>query len=416
MIFYGKEKNMKKRIFVMLACVLVLLPTLIISASAFAMDTEVGYPDGRWQHFQDYVQSGYTARQQNDGLDFLADHIAFYQKSYSKYNIEAMFCGLDLDLYLNELKDPNITADFEGHVVSFSKSYGDWLIANNRAEGQHAFDMCCSYDTVWSVQFYLSGELQTYHGYGEVRIEVGKKALKEGDPKLPVINVYFRKKTAEDYIGAVNQIMYQYVGYEGVTGTTYHFGLNNIQVRSKYAEGFKTAIWTNVDLKNTVLSFLNMNVYQPKGSYSTEFIGTVLGFNPKGSHNGKTCMSRWYYPREFFAGADMIFNNEVVGSASYQAGVDAGYADGVADSEEIGKERFNAGYEKGWADSQKDLGDYGNLMMNMIVGIFEAPAVLIDSMLNFDIFGINIAAFVKALLTLSVTAVIVYFVIKIVKG
>ena len=120
-------------------------------------------------------------------------------------------------------------------------------------------------------------------------------------------------------------------------------------------------------------------------------------------------MARYFYPREFFAGADMIYENVLTDSESYRNGYDVGYGFG-----------FEEGNVKGFTDGKAEgirVTEAGAFdLQNLIIGIFEAPSVLIDSMLNFDIFGINLSMFVKTLLTMAVVAVVVYFVLKLVKG
>ncbi|MBQ8407722.1 MAG: hypothetical protein IJY39_02525 [Clostridia bacterium] len=74
------------------------------------------------------------------------------------------------------------------------------------------------------------------------------------------------------------------------------------------------------------------------------------------------------------------------------------------------------GYYNGFANGETSALNGTNTFGDLVIGIFEAPGVLIESMLDFDILGINVAGFVKVLLTLSVTAAIVFFILKITKG
>lgn len=53
-----------------------------------------------------------------------------------------------------------------------------------------------------------------------------------------------------------------------------------------------------------------------------------------------------------------------------------------------------------------------NGFKNMVFSIFEAPAVLMEGMLDFDLFGVNLYALVKTLLTLAVVAAVVIVLIK----
>ena len=89
----------------------------------------------------------------------------------------------------------------------------------------------------------------------------------------------------------------------------------------------------------------------------------------------------------------------------YQLGYDAGVLDGA-----------DASYRDGFEAGQTDAFNSTNTFKDIVVAIYDAPGRLIDSMLGFDLFGINLASLVKTLLTLSVTAVIVFFIFKMVKG
>ena len=52
---------------------------------------------------------------------------------------------------------------------------------------------------------------------------------------------------------------------------------------------------------------------------------------------------------------------------------------------------------------------------DVVFAIFDAPIRLIDGMLNFDIFGINLSGVVKTLITLAVVALVVFSILKFVK-
>lgn len=97
----------------------------------------------------------------------------------------------------------------------------------------------------------------------------------------------------------------------------------------------------------------------------------------------------------------------------YSDGYEYGYYDGVNAGWEDGHQY---GYKKGWdagfGAGQNDMAETSHTFKEMVFAIFDAPSVLIDSMLNFDIFGINIAGLVKTLITLAVVAVLLVVLIK----
>ena len=131
--------------------------------------------------------------------------------------------------------------------------------------------------------------------------------------------------------------------------------------------------------------------------------------------------------------------------STYEAGYNAGYTAGARDGQAAG---YQSGYEAGKAESGNyDKGfeagkkagkvegealhamDYQNgfeagktyamnstsSLKDLIFSIFSAPADLINGILDFDLFGINLASLVKTLITLTVTALIVVFLIKLMK-
>ena len=92
-------------------------------------------------------------------------------------------------------------------------------------------------------------------------------------------------------------------------------------------------------------------------------------------------------------------------SVGYHEGEEAGYGEGYATGEA-------KGYMEGFGAGQDDMAKTEASFKDMIFAIFDAPSVLIDGILNFEIFGINLAAFVKVLVTLVVTSVVVVFLLK----
>ncbi|MBQ8433021.1 MAG: hypothetical protein IJX28_09080 [Clostridia bacterium] len=71
-----------------------------------------------------------------------------------------------------------------------------------------------------------------------------------------------------------------------------------------------------------------------------------------------------------------------------------------------------AGYTRGYDEGIKESGEYSTAFKDMAFAIFEAPVVLVDGMLGFDLFGINLAAFFKTIITVAVIAAIVTVLVK----
>lgn len=119
--------------------------------------------------------------------------------------------------------------------------------------------------------------------------------------------------------------------------------------------------------------------------------------------------------------------------AGYEYGVDVGYdygfEQGYGEGKMAGYENgYNEGHDKGYAEGEKygydngfgagqdDMAKTTESFKDMVFAIFDAPVTLIDGMLNFDIFGINLAGLVKTVITLAVVALIVFAILKLVKG
>ena len=70
------------------------------------------------------------------------------------------------------------------------------------------------------------------------------------------------------------------------------------------------------------------------------------------------------------------------------------------------------GYGEGYYDGNKEAGGYSSAFKDVVFAIFEAPVNLVNGMLDFDLFGINVASFCKTLITVSVVAAIVTVLVK----
>lgn len=113
-----------------------------------------------------------------------------------------------------------------------------------------------------------------------------------------------------------------------------------------------------------------------------------------------------------YEGGYMVGNEE-----GYSDGYDYGYSDGVIAGWENGHQY---GYKKGWDNGfgagQNDMAETTQSFKDMVFAIFDAPVTLIDGMLGFEIFGINMAGLVKTIITLAVVALIVFVILKFAKG
>lgn len=77
---------------------------------------------------------------------------------------------------------------------------------------------------------------------------------------------------------------------------------------------------------------------------------------------------------------------------------------------------YGKGHGDGMADGRTDALNSTNTFKNVVIAIFTAPGHLIDTILDFNLLGINIADLVKTLITVSIVALIAYYVLKAVRG
>ena len=66
------------------------------------------------------------------------------------------------------------------------------------------------------------------------------------------------------------------------------------------------------------------------------------------------------------------------------------------------------------ADDPEELFASDGTLVNFVFAIFQAPMVLLSSMLDFTIFGINLYGVLKVLLTLSLTALLIAAIVKLI--
>ena len=108
-----------------------------------------------------------------------------------------------------------------------------------------------------------------------------------------------------------------------------------------------------------------------------------------------------------FAYCDDCEEYEAIG---YQNGLTAGNKEGYENGHEVG-------YAEGYAAGEKNANEGVSMLDSLrefVYAIFDAPATLINSMLDFDFMGLNVAGFVRTILTLVVVGVIVFLLVKII--
>ena len=123
--------------------------------------------------------------------------------------------------------------------------------------------------------------------------------------------------------------------------------------------------------------------------------------------------------RAFAAGESSVWASGIT-KTYYDKGFAEGYNGGLSDGYKYGETAgmeagYAAGEKHGFAAGQTDAINSTSSLKDLIFSIFSAPADLINGILDFNLFGINLASLVKTLITLAVTALIVVFLIKLMR-
>ena len=98
-------------------------------------------------------------------------------------------------------------------------------------------------------------------------------------------------------------------------------------------------------------------------------------------------------------------------SGNYDKGFEAGKKAGKAEGEALHVDDYKNGFSAGQTDAMNSTSS----LKDMIFSIFSAPAYFINGILDFDFFGINLASLVKTLITLVAVALVIVFLLKLMK-
>lgn len=99
--------------------------------------------------------------------------------------------------------------------------------------------------------------------------------------------------------------------------------------------------------------------------------------------------------------------NSIVSDNSYSYGVEVGYQDGYNDGVSDG---IQQGYQDGYDAAVQDLADYDQTALTIFTGIVSVgllPVNVFLQILNFEVFGINIGAFVSSLITVAIIVIVI---------
>lgn len=98
--------------------------------------------------------------------------------------------------------------------------------------------------------------------------------------------------------------------------------------------------------------------------------------------------------------------------------VDGSYASGFSEGFDEAKQmyfdsRYDLGYNVGYDKGISDSTEYS--VPKLVVALFSAPAEFITTMLDFDVFGVNVATTVKALFTIALLIFAISMIVRVIK-
>ncbi|MBQ7348166.1 MAG: hypothetical protein IJW55_09420 [Clostridia bacterium] len=411
------KNKILKRIFAVLGIVLVLLSVMVVPISADGYDyyTNAWYIlpiiDGRDWFAENYSKAYGIASFPDMMYAFSSKSVDFgdVQTLYENYGEGEKFIGTGyFGFYVpHDSNPPRSSFHAKGY---FTTSVGDALISE-------VGDFCLtftitlkfvsttenrivSYSKTWYRDYYnrddpLGGYAWFDYGYTLTHTLNGNNVMNPISVSDRNVSLFLAYNLSETVTGS--DLVYSFKGFAegcyGLTDDDYY-----LTFPDEYACGYSTG-------------------YE-NGYYTGEANGLGTGYTngyEAGYADGETDT---YLPAYNEGVAD---GNSIGYENGYTDGYDVGHTDGEAVGEQTGyangyAEGEKYGWDNGFGAGQNDMAETQGSFKDMVFAVFDAPVTLIDGMLGFEIFGINLAGLVKTIITMAVVAVIVFAILKFSKG
>ena len=421
---------MKKRIFAVLAIVMILVPLVVLSVSADQYDVVAGdvvnakieetIPS--YATKTEYIKAkygGYDAK--STSISYLVDRFSVLpifenvNTFYHAYNDDRSFLSV-------------------GDIVGISKSY-----VRDMADG-YTLNVLCGRDAFWSLGVNINGDASSsvsyFSGRGDVyityrfdgltdiclfdrlgvydRVRIvfdGSEEANSTDTRgnlldnLTIKYLDVRERDSGKSTKYENFVLMDYAFAFTDSFPTYNAYLLTALTVTQTTDMTKVAdCWHYVDTEYEVYSEMrSLALEAAMDGYGLGYDDGYSGGEEYGYHSG--------YETGYQEGNESGYQTGK--DDGYNIGFDTGYDDGYEVGNDAGyREGYGIGKDEGYREGM----EYDTDMGSMFFSIMEAPIVLIDGMLDFNFFGINVAGLVKTLLTLSITAAIVFFIFKLVRG
>ena len=216
-----------------------------------------------------------------------------------------------------------------------------------------------------------------------------------------------------------------------------------------YSQGSDDYIINNVKFETTIRRYY-LNNNNPSGTYTTsitraggfhiyELDNNVYTFEWSFLHEDDTCHFKWYGNNNSLIGQNVVmcipsseefitdssisvnvdtsqFYTQLLDFGNYAKGYDSGYQVGYGNGYTEGyNDGTNYGYQTGYTDGYNEAVTQDETAVVIFSGIISVALIPINfflACLNFEVFGINIGAFVSALLTVAIVVIITRMIVS----
>lgn len=295
-----------------------------------------------------------------------------YSQSYNEY-IGGFFKNSTVNITLRD-KITNSPTYIDNQTLDFNFREGYWRVnfssiytylSSNYAISNYNIELriILGYSRFYSLIGYKS-TLGTFSA--DFRYYVDRVSKVEGvtsiTGSLVTLGPNYEFVNQDGYIPLTSQEVFDF--------NSFYIYINSLEIKSSNITDF-----SNLSL----CDFSNPVVYgSTEGDYNSGFRDGYV----KGEDDG------------FFEGYDA---GKDVG---YKEGKDVGYKEGYENGKDVG---YNDGKADGYDKGMQDSGGF----YSMIFAVFDAPIQVLTDMFNFEIFGVNMTAFVISIISIAVISFIV---------
>lgn len=194
-----------------------------------------------------------------------------------------------------------------------------------------------------------------------------------------------------------------------------------VRNQSNTGYGYRFRVWRSGNISSDIIKVeyshynnLTPNIMKPANYYNTityfDSNNNMLCFEIPLFTNGQTFASRYLFEERTYYFTSSFDDNDFY-NLGYQDGLDTGLQDGYNNGYQDGLDTgTQSGYQDGYSAGVESANDYS--FIGLLGAVIDAPVTAFTGLLNFEILGFNILAFVTGLITLA----LIIFIIKLCIG